>query len=272
MVSDLIKSLRQSHIKQTVPVVGVISPPGWADPTAKELADLLTQPILTQQSIVAAPELEFDDLENVAALEDEVALCARMLGLAGADVVAMSGTPFVWAGLKSEMEVRARLAKFSEAAGCPMVMAGSAIIDALRALGAQKVALAAPYYTTSWKAHAALMFDAFGFDVLTLQAADDAGQTQAITSLDEHERSSDPEVFIGTVRQVHAAAPAADAIALLGAGVRTLSQLKAFEEELQKPFVSADTALYWQICKTLDLTLKDNRLGALGGLLASATC
>ncbi len=77
--------------------------------------------------------------------------CARMLGSAGSDAIANTGTPFGWAGLDSEAAARDRSKMLADAAGVPAVMAGTAIIDGLRAIGAEKVAIATPYYDAQWR-------------------------------------------------------------------------------------------------------------------------
>jgi len=246
------------------PIIGIISPPAWYDPTASELEALVQEPIRTQQTILPLPRFAFDDLQNIAGAEPHLVACAELLGEVGVDLVAMPGTPFVWAGLSREDELEARIARLSQAAGSPAVMAGGAVLDAIRALGARRVAIAAPYYTKPWKAHVAKVFAAFGVEILTLQAADDAGQSAPLTSVDDHESVSGEATVLATVRAVHAAAPDADAVILLGAGVRTLAHLPALEAEFGKPFIASDTALFWAICKALQLTPKPGHLGRMG--------
>ncbi|MEM7545184.1 MAG: hypothetical protein AAF367_06585 [Pseudomonadota bacterium] len=249
------------------PLIGIVTPPGWYDPTAAEFERLCVAPVRTQQCIVAVPDLDYDDLNAIAAALPEVERAAQMMGLTGAAAVAMTGTPFVWAGLAAEPDIRLRLAGVTAAAACPTVMAGTAIMDALRALGAERIAVATPYYTKSWRNQTEVALRAAGFDVLAVQSADDLELIEAIASIDDHARLSSADQLREIMRRLIGANPGADALVVAGAGARLLEMTPAMEAELGLPVVASDTALYWALAGALGLELRPGALGKMGALL-----
>lgn len=249
------------------PIVGFISPPNWYDPTPAEFQELCVTPVRTQQSIVDVPELDYDDLDAIAASESLVARSARLLGLTGASVLGMTGTPFVWAGLSDEAHARDRAGRIAQAAGCPVVMTGTAVIDALRTLGARKITIATPYYTRLWRSHAGRILASAGFDVLAIRSADEQGLAPTIKSIGNHSSASGPDLLRDALRDLDASAPGAEAFVCLGAGVRTLALTSDMEAELGRPVVASDTALYWALARELGLGLTAGALGRLDSML-----
>lgn len=249
-------------------LLGVITPPGWYDPTAAEFQSLCAVPVRTQQTLVSVPKLDYDDLNQIAAAAPEVECAAHLLGLTGPNAVAMTGTPFVWAGLSTEADVRNRLARVADAAGCPAVMAGTALMDALRALGVSQIAVATPYYTQRWRDHAALIFSACGFNVLAIRSADQLGLAPDISSIDDHQQSSGDAVLRECLRRLCNEAPSAEALVVVGSGARTLGMTPAMEVELGLPIVASDTAVYRALAKTLNIPLRRGRLGRMEQTLA----
>ena len=120
-----------------IPVAGFMSPPGWLDPSPEEFRTILDGPAIIQQTMMPIYNFVFGKIANIAGTLPEMLYCARQLGSAESDVIAHTGTPFGWAGLGTEREARDRRDLMVDAAGgVPVVMAGLAILDGLRALGA----------------------------------------------------------------------------------------------------------------------------------------
>ena len=65
-------------------------------------------------------------------------------------------------------------------------MAGTAIIDGLRALQANRVAIATSYYTPVWRDHWVSFVEACGFDVLLAQSMDQQGLLPESASIEDH--------------------------------------------------------------------------------------
>lgn len=249
------------------PIAGFVTPPGWYDPSPSEFADLCAAPIRTQQSILDVPELDFDDLNAISAAETGVARAARLLGLAGASVAACIGTPFTWAGLSTEVEIRSRIRTIEDAAGCPFFMPGTAIVDALRALGAARIAVLAPYYTLEWQALTAQALQACDFDVAAITSADALGLVSARTSIADHEKASSADMTREGLRRIVQEAPDLEALVIAGAGVRTLALTPDAGAELGLPVVSSDTAIHWAMARSLHMPLRPGAMGRLDSVL-----
>ena len=111
---------------------------------------------------VAAAEFDYR-LESIAALGHELDRCCRTLRAIGCDLVAQVGSPFAWAGVASEAEACARQTAMADAAGAPVIMTGLAIVDGLRAIGAEKVAVNCTYYDAEWRDQFAAFLRLCGF-------------------------------------------------------------------------------------------------------------
>ena len=115
-----------------------------------EFPKVCLEEVRTQQAPLPLPDFDYR-LESIAALQSELNLCARSLKAAECDLVAQVGSPFAWACAHSEAESRARNEAMQEAAGIPTLMTGSAIVDGLRALGVNQVAVTCTYYQSDWR-------------------------------------------------------------------------------------------------------------------------
>ena len=217
--------------------------------------------VLAQQCIPALPNFDYA-LASIHASHREICAAAHLLGEAGCSAVAMEGTPFGWAGLASETEARGRVAEMSAAAGVPGVMAGTSIVDALRALGASRVALCPTYYQADWRDAWRGFVAACGFEVTYCQTMADQGLVETITTNDDYGWSTGPELIYGAVERAAAAGPS-DAIVVTGAGCRTSPIIMELEQVAGRPVVGADTALFWSLALAANLPLKPNSLGTL---------
>ena len=61
----------------------------------------------------------------------------------------------------------------------------------------------------------------------------------------------------------HRAAPAADAIVVTGAGIRTLDCIDAVETMTGKPIVASDVSLYWAMLRALGAKPQGRNFGSL---------
>ena len=245
------------------PIIGVLTPPDWYDPTVDEFRILSADPVRMQQAMIPLPGLGYDNLTNIANAQPQVEVAARLLGNAGARAIGMTGTPFVWAGLSSRSDIEARQASIAAAAGCEVVMAGTAICDALNALEAKRIAVATPYYTEEWRDHTRVALRAFGFDVVSVASADSLGGATSIASIADHDATSDMDTVLHLLRALRNQNPDADALVVSGSGVRMLDATPRFEAELGCPVVSSDTALYFSLMKITGLRPKPGFLGSM---------
>lgn len=235
------------------PIVGFVSPPAWYDPTPQEFLHLAGGAVRVQQYVL--PLLDFDwRLESVAATEPAQTLAARTLAQAGCDAIASVGTPFGWAGLEDVQAARARCARISAAAGVPYIATGVAVIDVLEAVEARSVGLACTYYSDDWRDAWARFVSASGFETQA-RSLSDQGLAASHGPDDVTYWAPGPELISQSVAMLHDEAPDLDAIAISGAGARTLSVVDDLRQRTGKPVFGSDTALYRALSDQLALGL-----------------
>jgi maleate cis-trans isomerase len=174
----------------------------------------------------------------------------------------MEGTPFGWAGLETEAEARKRAGEMSEAAGVPGVMAGTSIVDALRALGASRIALCPTYYPNEWRDAWQRFVALCGFEVTYCATMADQGLVDGISSTDDYGWRTGPQLIRAAV-EIAASSGGSDAIVVTGAGCRTSPIIAELERIAGRPVIGSDTALFWSLARAADLALEPNALGAL---------
>jgi arylmalonate decarboxylase len=156
--------------------------------------------------------------------------------------------------LRSSDEIRGTITKI---AGCPAVTTSDAVVAALRALGARRVALATPYL--DFVTHEEVDFlGREGFEVPSWHGLC-LGNTQA------QRRSINrvpADVTLRLARFVDR--PEADAIFLSCTALPTIAVIAALEDELGKPVVTSNQATLWHTLRSLGI---GERIAGFGALL-----
>ena len=130
------------------------------------------------------------------------------------------------AALKSRLETRTR--------GIPVVITCAAAATALAALSAKRVALISPpWFSAEMAQQGARYFQSRGFEAVYSAPADLPSDQQAIQ----------PDQLYNWVRS-HVP-KSAEAIFIGGNGFRAISVIKALEETLDRPVLSANQAAFW---------------------------
>ena len=246
----------------TIRTIGFISPPGWIDPSPAEFQTVCADPVLVQQCPLSLPGFDWR-IDSIGLTEPELMSAVRTLGDMGCDLVAKVGTPFAWAGLSSVTEARARQGRLAGVAGVPVVMSGIAIIDAFAALGVERVAIACTYYSDDWTRKWARYVQASGIEVVVTQNLAEQGLMPQHHEADRNYWEPTAEQISESVRRIAETAPEAEAIAISGAGSRTLNLIHTLEAETGRPVFGSDTALYWAITKRAGIRLKTGCIGKL---------
>ena len=242
--------------------IGFISPPSWIDPSPAEFPTVCATPVQVQQCPLMLPGFDWR-IDSIARTEPELLAAARALGDAGCDLVAKVGTPFAWAGLAGIAEARSRCQRMAVAAGAPIVMSGIAIIDALTALGVDRVGLACTYYSDDWRDRWAHYVAGSGVSVAAARNFAEQGLMPPHDDSDRAHWSPTAVQISDSVRRIAGEAPDVQAIAISGAGARTLALIPALEAAVGRPVFGSDTALYWAIAKTAGIALNPGVLGRL---------
>jgi maleate isomerase len=186
--------------------------------------------------------------------------CARELSDARVDVLVYACLIAVMArGAGAHEEVEARLAQVASDSGCPMpvISSAGALVRALGALGAVRVAIVTPYLKPLTRLVERYL-NANGIDVI------DAISLEVSDNIEVGRL--DPAQLVGLSRQLDAAD--ADAV-VISACVQmpSLPVVARIEEELGIPVLSAATATVFDTLSSLDL---EPRVPDAGSLLAGS--
>ncbi|MEM7693173.1 MAG: hypothetical protein AAF318_01880 [Pseudomonadota bacterium] len=196
---------------------------------------------------------------NFGKLDDFVHCMARN----GVDVAAQVGSNWVHASGLGVAGIRRHCAELSDRYGLTFHMAGYAMVEALRAMGVEKVALNAAYHWPDWWRGTVDFLTEAGFDVIWAGNFCDQGWFAHQADVDAQRWIFDGELaeksFLATAER----APNADAYLINGmcnfrtgpGGLpeRPLHLTPRLETLLGKPVVGHDTALYWAVFRSLGL-------------------
>ncbi len=180
----------------------------------------------------------------------------------GADVAAQVGSNWVHASGLGVAGIRAHCETLSDKYGLAFHMSGYAMVEALRALNIEKVALNAAYHWPAWWQGTAGFLKEAGFDVLWAGNFHDQGWFDSQNEVNAHRWIFDGDLWDKSFDYVADKAPNADAYLINGMcnfrdadGLprRPVHLTRALGERLGKPVVGHDTALYWRVFKSLGL-------------------
>jgi maleate cis-trans isomerase len=200
-----------------------------------------------------APRERPDDMrENLVALTTGVEECARLLDLAGPDVIAFGCTSGSFLeGRDWEARIAGRIR--SAARAREVVVTARAAVDALRALGATRIAVGTPYPETINRLLRTYL-EQYGFEIVSFEAVD-GWKTGTIANLA-------PQVALDLVDRSDYSR--ADAIFLSCTNFRAGEVLEEIEQRCGKPVVTANQATFWASARVLGLDEAMTGLGALG--------
>ena len=194
---------------------------------------------------------------NFGMLEDFVHLMANN----GADVCGQVGSNWVHASGLGVEGVRQHCEDLSDKYQTRFHMAGYAMVEALRAMNIEKLALNAVYHRPDWWLGTVAFWKEAGFDVLWAGNFVDQGWFASQAECDAQIWCFDGDLAWKSFEYTAEKAPNADAILVNGMCnfrraedglARRPVHLEAeLEKRLGKPVIGHDTALYWRIFKTL---------------------
>jgi maleate isomerase len=237
--------------------IGLIYPfAGWImEPEFYHLGPPGVITLTTRVTLTAAT------LEGLAdmAQSPEVERATAGLATAPVQVICFGGTSASFLhGPPWDASLRGRMARVS--AGIPVTTTSHASVQALRALGAERIVFAGPYLADVTE-QGRQFFEASGFKVLNAVGMGlDHDRTIGRVTLEE--------VYRLARRADH---PDADAVFISCTGLRTIGVLAALERDLGKPVVSANQASFWHCLRVAGIPDRIAGYGRLLDLAAPAT-
>lgn len=143
-----------------------------------------------------------------------------------------------------------------ERTGVPAIAAAGAVVAALRALGARRIAIGTPYVDFVNRREIAFL-EEYGFEVSSLIGMD-MGHTQ------EERRAISrvpPEAIYRLARE--ADRPDADVIFLSCTNLASLGVIQQLEDDLGKPVITSNQACFWACLRRLGITTAISGYGKL---------
>ena len=178
------------------------------------------------------------DLES---MNREAESAVRYLASADVDVIAYACTSGSFlGGLGHDEELVARLA--AAAGGAAVVCTSSAAVQAMHALGIERVSVVTPY-TTDINERLGQYLGGMGFEVTGLSGAG------LVSNLDIGRQSPD-EVAAFALSQIDSEA---DGYFLSCTNWRAMEVVEALEQETGKPVVTSNQATIWAACRSVSV-------------------
>ena len=183
------------------------------------------------ESLAGAPGAADGMAERTLGYLDSVPAAIHSMEALRLGVVVLSHTAVSYlSGFAAEPALLERIAKLS---GARPLTAASAIAEALRHLGARRIALATPYPEVIASAGRAY-WTAAGFEIVAHRGLPD------VTNI--YEETEERAYTLGRA----ADAPGADAVLISGTGLPTAGIVERLERDLGKPVVTSQTATLWR--------------------------
>lgn len=231
-----------------MPLIGMIVPPaaGAVPPEAPAL--------YPQGARFIAEGLGLERLtpDGYDAVIDDVVGAAERLAERGADVVVLMGTSLSF--YRGASFNRSLIAAMKEATGLPATTMSAAIVEALKAVGGRRIALATAYVDDVNRRLADFLRDE-GFEIAGLAALEIADVNQILAV------SEDTLADLGN--RGAAAAPDADTLFISCGGLRTLGVTATLEATTGLPVVSSAVAGAWSAMRLAGLPTQVDGRGRL---------
>lgn len=242
--------------------VGFTSPPFDFDAAPSDFLRICPPTVGVHGWMLHAPDYKHgldQRKENFNMLEDFV----HCMGRNGVDVCGQVGSNWVHASGLGVDGIRDHCARLSDKYQTSFHMAGYAMVEALREMNVEKVALNAAYHWPEWWRGTVNFLKEAGFDVLWAGNFHDQGGFESQEEINKLRWIFDGNLAENSFAYVAEQAPDADAYLINGmcnfrSGPNGLPQrplhlTPKLEVMLGKPIIGHDTALYWRIFKELEI-------------------
>ncbi|MFC0218889.1 aspartate/glutamate racemase family protein [Pseudochelatococcus lubricantis] len=237
--------------------IGLIVPPA-GDAVPPEAYGLYPEGVRFTARSLALEALTIEGYSE--AIERVAALARELRDDEGADAIALMGTSlsfFRGTGFNDDL-----ISVIEEASGVPATTMSSAVRDALRTVGARKVAVGTAYSAIVNRKLEQFLVDA-GFEVLHIGGLD-------MTAVETIRAVGADVVADLALEADRMAGGEADAILVSCGGLPALDLAAAVEPRIGKPVVASATAGVWAAVRLLGMSGESRALGRLGQLSGAA--
>ena len=242
--------------------VGFTCPPFDYDAAPSDFLRMAPETVGVHGWMLHAPDYKHgldQRKQNFGMLDDFVHCMSRN----GVDVAGQVGSHWVHASGLGVEGIREHCERLSDKYGVRFHMAGYAMVEALRDMGVEKVALNAAYHWPAWWQGTVGFLKEAGFDVIWAGNFHDQGWFSDQEEVNSYRWVFDGDLAMKSFLYVAEQAPNADAYLINGmcnfrSGPNGLPQrpvhlTRELEATLGKPVIGHDTALYWRIFRSLGL-------------------
>ena len=242
--------------------VGFTCPPHDFDAAPSDFLRMAPESVGVHGRMLHVPDYRHElsqRKDNFGLLEEFVECMANN----GADVCGQVGSNWVHASGLGVEGIGQFCEELSDKYETPFHMSGYAMVEALRAMNVEKVALNAVYHWPAWWQGAAAFLEEAGFDVVWAGNFVTQGFFETQEEVNDQIWCFDGDLAAKSMAYVAEQAPHVDAY--LGSGMCNFRRASdglaqrfvhleiELEEMLGKPVITHDNALYWRIFKTLGL-------------------
>ncbi len=239
--------------------VGFTAPPHDFDAAPHDFTRIAPEGVGVHGRLIHTPDYAHQLTERVNNfhLLEEVVFC---MSNAGADVVGQVGTNWSHAGGKTPADIRAFCDSMADTYQVPLHMAGMSLVEALKSIGAQSVAVNGGYFWPDWREGTTRFLADGGFDIRYSGNFVDHGLVATQEEANEATWIFPGDFAMRSFEFVAEQAPDADALVIIGMpnfrradGLpqRPVSILRDIEAAIGKPIISSDCALYWNVFRSL---------------------
>jgi len=242
--------------------VGFTCPPFDFDAAPSDFLRMAPDSVGVHGRMLHVPDYEhqLDQRKSNFGLLEEFVECMANNGV---DVCGQVGSNWVHASGLGVEGIRQHCEMLSDKYQTPFHMAGYAMVEALRAMNVEKVALNAVYHWPTWWQGTVGFLKEAGFDVVYAGNFVDQGFIANQAECNAAIWCFDGDLASKSMAYVAEQAPNADAYLANGMcnfhsgpggqAQRFVHLEMALEEQVGKPIITHDNALYWRIFKTLGL-------------------
>ncbi len=241
--------------------VGFTSPPHDFDAAPSDFLRIAPSTVGVHGRMLHVPQYAHElkqRAKNFHLLEEFVECMANN----GADVVGQVGSNWVHCNGTTPDDIADFCKRVSDTYQTPFHMAGYCLVEGLKAIGAERIALNSVYYWPDWRDGIARFLSQAGFDLVYVGNFVDQGFYREQQQVNDLNWIFPGNLAVKSVVRTAELAGEVDAIVINGMpnfrasnGLpqRPLSLIHEMESAINMPIVASDIALYWRIFKTLGI-------------------